>query len=317
MLKVGLKNVRSFSSIGFIGLGQMGYPMAVNLTNKAKNSNAFFVNDFNNSTLQKFVSENNHASKQLTPKALASQSKLIVTMLPEGKHVREVYLGANGILNGVSKGTVLIDSSTIDPKTSKEVAECAKAQGCIMVDAPVSGGTLGAEAGTLTFMVGSETIDYFNLVKPYLQMMGKNIVYCGTNGNGQVAKIANNMLLGISMLGTSEAMNLGVRLGMEPKLLANILNTSSGRCWSSDTYNPCPGVLPNVPAARDYEGGFGVTLMAKDMGLAVQAANESKSTVTLAAVAHQVYNQVGSTEGFQKKDFSSVFKWLNDNAKKF
>ncbi|KAJ3223509.1 hypothetical protein HK099_001040 [Clydaea vesicula] len=278
---------------------QMGYPMAVNLTNKAKNSNAFFVNDFNNSTLQKFVSENNHASKQLTPKALASQSKLI--------HVREVYLGANGILNGVSK----------DPKTSKEVAECAKAQGCIMVDAPVSGGTLGAEAGTLTFMVGSETIDYFNLVKPYLQMMGKNIVYCGTNGNGQVAKIANNMLLGISMLGTSEAMNLGVRLGMEPKLLANILNTSSGRCWSSDTYNPCPGVLPNVPAARDYEGGFGVTLMAKDMGLAVQAANESKSTVTLAAVAHQVYNQVGSTEGFQKKDFSSVFKWLNDNAKKF
>jgi 3-hydroxyisobutyrate dehydrogenase len=125
------------------------------------------------------------------------------------------------------------------------------------------------------------------------------------------------MLLGISMAAASETMNLGVRMGMDPKLLASIINSSSGRCWSTDTYNPCPGVLPNTPASRDYTGGFGVSLMAKDMGLAVNAASETKSTVLLASVAHQVYNQVMATPGFENKDFSSVFKWLNDNAKKY
>lgn len=125
------------------------------------------------------------------------------------------------------------------------------------------------------------------------------------------------MLLGISMIAASETMNLGVRMGMDPKLLAGIINSSSGKCWSTEVYNPCPGVLPNVPAARDYTGGFGVSLMAKDMGLAVNAANETKSTVVLAGVAHQIYNQVMSQEGYEKKDFSSVFKWLNDNSKKY
>jgi len=165
-------------------------------------------------------------------------------------------------------------------------------------------------------MVGAPNEKIFEAVKPLLAHMGKNIAYCGINGNGQVAKICNNMLLGISMIATAEAMNLGTRLGMDPKLLASILNSSSGRCWSSEVYNPHPGVLPNVPSNRDYEGGFGVSLMAKDMGLAVSAANEVKATVTLGGVTHQLYNQISSSPGFESKDFSVVFKWLNDNASK-
>jgi 3-hydroxyisobutyrate dehydrogenase len=147
--------------------------------------------------------------------------------------------------------------------------------------------------------------------------MGKNIVYCGDVGSGQIAKICNNMMLGISMIAASETLNLGARLGMDPKLLTGILNTSTGRCWSTDTYNPVPGVMPNVPSSRDYEGGFAAVLTHKDMGLAIEAAQASKSTVMLASVAHQIYNQLITTPGFEKKDFSSVFKWLDNNSAKY
>ncbi|KAJ3033462.1 hypothetical protein HK097_004835, partial [Rhizophlyctis rosea] len=193
-------------------------------------------------------------------------------MLPAPKHVREVYLGENGLIANAREGTVLIDSSTIDPGTAREVAKMGREKGVVVVDAPVSGGTGGAQAGTLTFMVGASTQSDFDRTKPYLTHMGKSITYCGGPGNGQVAKICNNMLLGISMIAASETLNLGINLGMDPHLLTQILNTSSGRCWSTDTYNPVPGVMPNVPASRDYEGGFGNSLMAKDLGLAVEAA---------------------------------------------
>lgn len=157
-------------------------------------------------------------------------------------------------------------------------------------------------------MVGANSQEDFDTAKPILELMGKNIVYCGQNGNGQVAKICNNMLLGVSMIAVSETMQLGIKLGMEPKLLANILNTSSGRCWSSDTYNPCPGVMPTAPASREYQGGFGNTLMAKDLRLAVNAAQDAHSTVAIGALAAQIYNQVSSTPEYQSLDFSSVFK---------
>lgn len=176
-------------------------------------------------------------------------------------------------------------------------------------------GTGGAQAGTLTFMVGSRTNGDFDLAKPYLEKMGKNIVYCGTNGNGQVAKICNNMLLGISMIATSETMNLGVRMGMDPKLLAGILNTSSGRCWSSEVYNPCPGVQENSAATRGYTGGFGMPLMAKDLRLAVNAAVDTKSTVMLGALAQQLYNQMAANKEYEHLDFSAAYKWLSENAK--
>ncbi|KAJ3318173.1 hypothetical protein HDU76_000908 [Blyttiomyces sp. JEL0837] len=308
----------------------MGFPMASNLRKKTAhlNSPTFQIYDAFAASSTRFQESLNQSHPSVpitvasTPRELAESCDIIVTMLPAGPHVREVYLNAEtGLLKGVEgrkKGSVLlVDSSTIDVQTSKEVAQAAGLAGAVMLDAPVSGGTLGAEAGTLTFMVGAPSSQVFNTVKDHVLVhMGKNIVHCGEVGNGQVAKICNNMLLGISMIAASETMNLGVRLGMDPKLHASILNTSSGRCWSTDTYNPCPGVLPNVPAARDYEGGFGTALMAKDLGLAVAAANEAKATVTLGAVASQLYQQVSSAPGFEKKDFSSVYKWLNDNTVK-
>ncbi|KAJ3209216.1 hypothetical protein HDU67_006320 [Dinochytrium kinnereticum] len=305
----------------FIGLGQMGYPMATNLRAKtAHTSESFHIFDASTDTASKFIASNSGSASVKTPKDIGSTCDIIVTMLPAGPHVRKVYLDSDtGILSGLKgrpEGSVLlIDSSTIDVGTAKAVAVQAAEAGGVMIDAPVSGGTLGAEAGTLTFMVGSPSEQIFQFAKEkVLAHMGKNIVHCGETGNGQVAKICNNMMLGISMIAASETMNLGVRLGMDPKLLASILNTSSGRCWSTDTYNPCPGVLPNVPASRDYAGGFGNPLMAKDLGLAVGAASEAKATVTLGAIAGQIYAQVASTPGFEGKDFSSVYKWLNDNA---
>ncbi|KAJ3076272.1 hypothetical protein HDU98_004571 [Podochytrium sp. JEL0797] len=317
-----LSSVTAKPTIGFVGLGQMGFPMAANLMKKT--GSPFIIYDAFPATTSKFVElaksiqhPNQSVSIAETPKSLAAQCDVIVTMLPAGPHVKSVYLDAeSGLLAGLAGRTniLLVDSSTIDVATSKMVAETAKNAGAVMLDAPVSGGTLGAEAGTLTFMVGAPSTEAFDNVKEnVLAHMGKNIVHCGPTGTGQVAKICNNMMLGISMLAASETMNLGVRLGMDPKLLAGIINTSSGRCWSTDTYNPCPGVMPNVPASRDYTGGFGTSLMAKDLGLAVAAAGESKSTVTLGAVAHQIYNQVSSQKEFKQKDFSSVYKWLNDN----
>ncbi|KAJ3105499.1 1,3-beta-D-glucan synthase [Phlyctochytrium bullatum] len=308
--------------IGFIGLGQMGYPMASNLRHKtAPNSPTFTVYDHVPAVSSRFVAEHPGAATAATPAALAASSDVVVTMLPAGAHVRSVYLEpSTGILAGLAgrpaKSVLLVDSSTIDVGTAKAVAAAARADGAgVVIDAPVSGGTLGAAAATLTFMVGAPSKEIFEIAREgVLVHMGKNIVHCGEEGNGQVAKICNNMLLGISMIAASETMNLGVRLGMDPKLLASILNTSSGRCWSTDTYNPCPGVLPNVPSSRDYEGGFGNPLMAKDLGLAVSAATEVKATVALGALANQIYLQLASTPGFEGKDFSSVYKWLNDNA---
>ncbi|KAJ3133517.1 hypothetical protein HK100_004377 [Physocladia obscura] len=302
----------------------MGFPMASNLLRKTESP--FVVYDTHAPTTLKFtqlakeLKLSKNVSVAATPRDVAAECDVIVTMLPAGPHVRSVYLDEkNGLLAGINGrvNVLLIDSSTIDVATSRHVAEIAGQAGAVMLDAPVSGGTLGAEAGTLTFMVGSPTIETFTLAKDTLFVhMGKNIVHCGTVGNGQVAKICNNMMLGISMIAAAETMNLGVRLGMDPKLLAGIINTSSGRSWSTDTYNPCPGVLPNVPASRDYTGGFGTSLMAKDLSLAVSAAHESKSTVTLGAVAHQIYNQVSTQKEYKIKDFSSIYKWLNDNSEK-
>jgi len=207
-------------------------------------------------------------------------------------------------LAGVAPDVTLIDSSTIDPHTAREVAVLAAQHGNPMADAPVSGGTGGAEAGTLTFMVGGDA-GVFEKIAPVLRHMGKNIVHCGESGTGQVAKICNNLLLGISMIGVSEAMNLGVALGIDAKVLAGIVNTSSGRCWSSDTYNPYPGVMENVPAARGYTGGFGADLMLKDLGLAVDAAKLSKQPVVLGALAQQLY-QMFSAQGAGGQDFSAI-----------
>jgi len=295
--------------VGFIGLGNMGGHMARNLLKAGYKLTIF---DINKTVVQSFHSAGAEAAD--SPKDLATKSDVIITMLPSSPYVREVYSGSAGILHGARPGSLLIDCSTIDPTTSKELSKMSQQKELHAIDAPVSGGVGGAEAGTLTFMVGGSKTA-FDMAKPYLEKMGKNIVHCGDSGNGQVVKICNNMLLAITMVGTAETMNLGVKLGMDPKFLASIINTSTGRNWSCDTYNPCPGVMPNVPASRDYTGGFGSALMLKDLGLAVTAADESKSFIPLGELSQKIYQQMVES-GYDKKDFSSVYKWLNENSGK-
>eukprot|EP00055_Hartaetosiga_balthica_P018630 m.134961 g.134961 ORF g.134961 m.134961 type:complete len:340 (+) comp9792_c0_seq1:74-1093(+) len=293
-------------AVGFIGLGNMGAHMARNL---AKNGCTLTVLDINTSVADAVASETN-GKVATTPAEVAATSDYIITMLPANAHVTEVYNGENGVFQSVRPGTVMIDSSTIDATLAQSLAKQARDDySCNMVDAPVSGGVGGAEAGTLTFMVGGSDDD-FKKASEVLQFMGKNLVHCGRNGTGQVAKICNNMLLAITMIGTSEAMNLGVRMGMDKNVLAGILNTSTGRCWSSDTYNPCPGVFPNVPSSNNYKGGFGTALMAKDLGLAMDAASVSKTNTPLGSLSCNIYN-IMATQEFRSRDFASVFKFLN------
>jgi 3-hydroxyisobutyrate dehydrogenase len=286
--------------IGFIGLGNMGAPMAHNLLKAGHQLSVF---DLNAAAVENLVGAG--ALPVDSPTAIAQgNAELIITMLPAAPHVKSVYLGENGLIASSRAGVMLIDCSTIDPHSAREVAMAAAEHGNPMLDAPVSGGTGGAAAGTLTFMVGGSDAD-FDRAQPILAAMGKNIVHCGAAGNGQVAKVANNMLLGISMIGVAEAMALGVALGMDAKTLAGVINTSSGRCWSSDTYNPFPGVLDNVPASRGYSGGFGSDLMLKDLGLATEAAKQVRQPVILGALAQQLY-QSFSALGHGGLDFSAI-----------
>lgn len=294
--------------IAFIGLGNMGAPMAANLL---RAGHALTVFDLNQKSVNVTVDAGARAAA--SPREAASEAELVITMLPAAAHVRTVYLGENGILSGARPEVPLIDSSTVDPATVRAVAEAAALQGNPMADAPVSGGTGGAQAGTLTFMVGA-TDALFEHIKPVLLGMGKNVVHCGGLGMGQVAKICNNLLLGISMMGVSEAMSLGAALGIDATVLAGIVNTSTGRCWSSDTYNPYPGVSPSAPAARGYTGGFAADLMLKDLGLATEAARQARQPLWLGALAQQLYQSM-SQQGLGQLDFSACVKLYEARAK--
>lgn len=305
--------------VGFLGLGEMGLRMAKNLTKKNVHVVAF---DPRPEPVQALAAE--YGSGLVTGVSAAHEVlvpgvEAVVTMLPGPKHVLDTYLnGSTSLLATLKarnmKDVLFVDSSTIDPTTARTVqAEVVKANSQF-VDAPVSGGIRGAEEGTLTFMVGSESNALFDRASLLLTLMGKNIVFCGGPGNGQVAKVANNLALAIQMIGTSEAMNLGMQLGMDPKILAGIFNTSTARCWSSDTYNPVPGIIPNAPSSRGYTGGFGVDLMAKDLGLAINAANAIKAPVPLGAQAHQFYNSM-SNHGYGGLDFSSAYEYLQKKKK--
>lgn len=302
--------------IGFIGLGNMGLPMASSLIKAGHYLVVFDVVDKPIQALLTQYPDKVTVAPNIKSMAQGGDSSsqtnqpldVIMTMLPEPQHVRSVYLGDSGLLANLITPCLLIDASTIDPQTAREVAQAAYEKGCSMLDAPVSGGTGGAQAGTLTFMVGGDEAA-FEQAKPLLKAMGKNIVHCGGSGNGQVAKVANNMLLAISMIGTAEAMSLGVALGMDPKILASIINTSSGRCWSAEVYNPYPGVVDTAPAARGYSGGFGADLMLKDVGLATVAAQSVKQAVPMGALAQQLY-QTFSNQGHGSLDFSAIIQLL-------
>ena len=285
--------------IAFIGLGNMGNPMARNLL---KHGHTLTVYDLNPALVSALTEHGATAATSVS--TCVKGVDAVVTMLPSSPHVRTVYSGEAGILAHVGAGTLLIDSSTIDPHTARDIAIDARANATPMIDAPVSGGTGGAEAATLTFMVGGELTE-FEKAKPILDCMGKNIVHCGGAGNGQVAKICNNLMLAIEMLATAEGMALAVKLGMDANVFASIANTSSGRCWSSDTYNPYPGVVAAAPANREYKGGFGADLMLKDLTLVTEAAKSVKQPLMMGAAAQQLY-QLHSTMGNGQLDFSSI-----------
>jgi 3-hydroxyisobutyrate dehydrogenase len=287
--------------IGFIGLGHMGSHMAANLIKAGHEVTVF---DLNAEAMNKLGEQG--ATLAISIGAVARGAEIVVTMLPASAHVRSVLTAEDGVLSNLAQGATVIDSSTIDPQTIRELAKAGQLLGVSVVDAPVSGGTGGAQAGTLTFMVGS-TQEQYDRITPVLKGMGKNIVHCGGVGTGQVAKICNNLVLGITMAGTAEAMALGAKLGIDPHVLASIMNTSTGRSWSSEVCNPYPGVVSTAPASREYSGGFGTDLMLKDLGLATDAAKSVKQPAFMGALAQQLY-QALSTQGRGGFDFSAVVK---------
>jgi len=293
------------ANIAFIGLGNMGSPMAINLV---KAGHDVCVFDLSELAVSQVVAEG--ASTKATVSECVKDAQFIISMLPAGKHVDGVYLSAEtGLINYIAKGSIVIDSSTIDAATSRKVAAALSKQGINFVDAPVSGGVGGAIAGTLSFMVGGN-IDEFNQVEPILNVMGKNIFHAGEHGAGQIAKACNNMLLSVLMLGTSEALQLGIANGLDAKVLSNIMSESSGSNWTLDVYNPCPDVMENVPSSNDYKGGFMVDLMAKDLGLAMDTAVDSQSSTPMGALARNLY-VMHAASGNGGKDFSSIFNLFN------
>jgi 3-hydroxyisobutyrate dehydrogenase len=237
---------------------------------------------------------------------------VVITMLPAGAHVRTVLTGADGLLPHLPAGTLLIDSSTIDVATARDMHQAAASRGVGMLDAPVSGGTSGAEAGTLTFMVGGGAAD-FERARPVLEAMGRTIVRAGEAGAGQAAKACNNLILGISMIAVAEGFALAERLGLPAQSLFDIASKSSGQCWSLTTYCPVPGPVPTSPANRDYAPGFAVALMLKDLGLATDAAEAAGVTLALGAQARATY-QALADRGLGDRDFSVVARELSGGS---
>jgi len=289
--------------IGFIGLGNMGLPMAQNLLKAGHGVRGF---DLSNAQLDALTASGGEAAANV--KAAAAGAEIVITMLPAGAHVREVYLGADGVLAAAGNNALLIDSSTIDVETARVVAAAAGKRGLAMLDAPVSGGVGGAQAGTLTFMVGGAD-DAFARAKPILEAMGKTIVHAGGAGNGQAAKICNNMILGVSMIAVSEGFVLAEKLGLDAQKLFDIASKSSGQCWSMTAYCPVPGLVPTSPANRDYTAGFTAAMMLKDLKLAQDAAATAGAKTPLGADAAEIYERyVASGEG--PRDFSGIIRFV-------
>jgi len=291
------------SEIGFIGVGNMGGPMVRNLMKAGHRVTVF---DLMPTAVDRCVAAGAAAASSAL--AAASDRGVVITMLPAGRHVREVYLGKDGILGAVAPGTLMIDSSTIDVATAREVGAAAARANLAMIDAPVSGGVGGAEAGTLTFMVGGPD-DAFARARPILEAMGGTIVHAGPSGSGQAAKICNNMILGISMIGVCEAFALAEKLGLDKQKLFDISSKSSGQCWSLTSYCPVPGPVPASPANRDYQAGFTADMMLKDLNLSQEAAATARAVTILGRHAAELYAEF-SQLGRGGKDFSGIIEMI-------
>jgi 3-hydroxyisobutyrate dehydrogenase len=289
--------------IGFIGLGNMGLPMAQNLLKAGHTVEGV---DVSSAAVDKLKASGGAGVE--TAKTAAARADVVITMLPSGKEVCEVYLGSSGIIDNANAGTLLIDCSTIDVETARAVTAAAEKKGLLMLDAPVSGGVGGATAGTLTFMVGGST-QAFTRAETILQKMGKTIVHAGGAGNGQAAKICNNMILGVSMIAVSEAFVLAEKLGLDHQKLFDISSKSSGQCWSMTTYCPVPGPVPTSPANRDYQAGFTAAMMLKDLKLSQDAAKTSGTKTELGADAARIYSQYVAS-GEASRDFSGIIRFI-------
>ena len=289
--------------VGFIGIGNMGKPMVLNLIHAGYRIKAFDVVE---SAMAAAVEEGAEAASSV--KEAATGVDAMITMLPSGKHVRDVYLGEAGVIAAASKGTLLIDSSTIDVETARDVNEAAASAGVEMLDAPVSGGVAGAENAALTFMVGGNEAA-FERAEPLLKTMGKTIIHAGGAGNGQAAKICNNMILGLSMIGVSEAFILAERLNLDPQKLFDIASKASGQCWALTTYCPVPGPVPTSPANRDYQAGFTAEMMLKDLRLSQEASQKVGVATPLGAAATAIYTLYANS-GHAKTDFSGIINMI-------
>ena len=291
------------ASIGFIGVGHMGAPMVINLLKAGHKVKVF---DLNVDQMKLVAAE----GAQMAASAIEASKEIdvLISMLISGKIVEDIYLHDIKLLDHIDPSTLVIDSSTIAAENSRNVADAAKQKGITVVDAPVSGGVAGAEAGTLSFMVGGDK-NAFDLAKPILECMGKNIFHAGDNGAGQSAKICNNMLLAIHMIGTAEALKMGVDSGLDPKVLSDIMVKSSGSNWSLELYNPYPGVQEHVPAANNYADGFAVNLMNKDLGLAKETAALTQSKTPMGSLALELYKE-HADKGNGQLDFSSIQLWF-------
>lgn len=292
------------SRIAFIGLGNMGGPMAINL---AKAGHQVRVFDLSTAAVAAVVAAGGMAAASAHD--AVADAQVVISMLPASRHVESLYLGEGGLMAAIADGALVIDSSTIAPASAQKVAQAAAERGLQMIDAPVSGGTAGAQAGTLTFIVGGPA-DALERARPVLENMGRNIFHVGGNGAGQVAKLCNNMALGVIMAATGEAISLGVAHGLDAGVLSQMMAVSTGRSWATEVCNPWPGVLENAPASRGYSGGFGNDLMLKDLGLAVEAAVAKGASIPLGELARNLYS-INSQQGNGGLDFSSVVKLFN------
>ena len=293
------------TSIGFIGLGNMGGPMASNLISAG---HAVFGFDVVASALDRTVCNGVTATASVSESA--RECEVVITMLPAGEQVRQVYLGDEGVLASAAPRTLLIDCSTIDVATARDVNEAAASRNFEMLDAPVSGGVGGAEAGTLTFMVGGAPAP-FERARPLLDIMGSNVFHTGGPGNGQAAKMCNNMILGISMIAVSEAFSLADKVGLGAQTLFDVVSTASGQCWSLTSYCPVPGPVPTSPANRDYQAGFTSDMMLKDLRLAQQSAGLTGAATPLGAEAEAIYSRYCKS-GNGASDFSGIIRMITE-----
>ena len=290
------------NNVVFIGLGNMGGPMANNLLNSGHNVCGF---DLVPDAVKKHLDAGGTTAG--SPGDAITGAEVVISMLPAGRHVEELYLGEGGLLEKLPDGQLVIECSTIEPETARKVAQQAASKGINFLDAPVSGGTAGAIAGTLTFMVGGSA-HALERARPWLDIMGQTIFHAGEAGSGQLAKVCNNMLLAILMTGTSEALRLGIDNGLDPGVLSDIMRNSSGGNWVLEKYNPVPGVMEHAPASNNYQSGFMVGLMAKDLGLALGAAANSQTSVPMGALAESLYRLHKKKNGCEL-DFSSIYSF--------